>query len=598
MKIFSSFALCGLFTKALSYLNRYSFIQFIIKVREKIRYNTSYHSWIAKNEPSKSDICLKSYKLRSNPNISLVVPIYNTPRKFLTQMINSVLGQTYPHWELCISDGGSTEPQVKAILEQYAKRNRKIKIKFLRENKGITSNTNEAISLATGEYIAFLDHDDTLSPFALFEVVKAINKYPKADLIYSDEDKISENGKKRFDPYFKPDWNPDLLRSTNYIGHLTVIKKELLEKVGYLDPRFEGSQDYDLVLKASEKATQIVHIPQILYHRRIHGGSVAQDPEQKMYAYEAAQRALEEHLRRIGRNGTVKSLPILGLYKVTYELSRFPLVSIIIPTANNALLKKCVNSIIQKTAYKNWEIIVVNTNLKDEAIYNYCSTLAKNNSKIKFLTWNDKFFNFARVNNFAARYSKGEILLFLNDDTEVINNDWLERMVEHALREEVGAVGAKLYYPNGRIQHAGIIVGGEGIAIHLHKFFHRKSYGYFGRLMAIQNVSAVTGACLMIRKKVFEEVGEFDERFSLAFNDVDLCLSLRKKGYLIVWTPHAELYHHESKTRGYEDTPEKRARFKVESELFLQKWKEELTSADPYYNPNLNPKRGDFSIKV
>lgn len=585
--------------KGYFYLNRYGLKAFVIKLREKIGYNAHYSSWIKKNEPNKTELEIQKQKRFSlEPTISIVVPAFNTPAKFLIEMIESVEKQTYSNWELCIADGGSSQGHIRAILENYAQKDKRLKVIFLRTNRGIAFNTNEAISRSTGEFISFMDHDDILPPFTLYEIIRAINENPDADFIYSDEDRITANGKKRFDPYFKPDWSPDLLTSCNYIGHLTILKKDLLTKIGNLRRECEGSQDHDLVLRAGEKAFKIIHIPKILYHWRIHKQSVAQKAEQKIYAYESARRALQEHIERIGRRGTVEVLPILGLYKIMHKLSKKPLISIMIPTKNNIiLLKQCISSIIEKTSYKQWEMIIVDTGSEATEVFRYYDHLTNQHPNIKFITW-DKSFNYSAVNNFSVQSARGEILLFLNNDIEVITNDWLERMLEHVVRSEVGAVGAKLYYPNDIIQHAGLIVGMEGIAIHFHKFFPRDSSGYFGRLKAIQNLSAVTGACLMMRREIFNEVDYFDERLSLAYNDVDLCLKMREKGYLIVWTPYAELYHYESKTRGYEDTKEKKARFKKEKELFVKKWRHVLMSGDPYYNPNLNFKKGDFSIRL
>ena len=592
-----SFNPYGLVKKGYFYLNRYGLKAFVIKLREKIRYNAYYSLWIKRNEPHNTDLELQKHKrFTRKPTISIVVPTLNTPKKFLIEMIESVKKQTYSNWELCIADGGSSQGHVQPILEKYSQQDKRIKVIFLKKNRGIIFNTNKGITRSTGEFVTFIDHDDILPPFALYEIVKAINEKPDADFLYSDEDRITANGKKRFDPYFKPDWNPDLLRSCNYIGHLTIIKKDLLTKIGNLRRECEGSQDHDLVLRAGEKAGKIIHISKILYHWRIHKKSVSQKAEGKMYAYESARKALQEHLKRIGRKGKVEILPILGLYKITHQISKKPLISIIIPSMNNSgLLEKCISSIIEKSSYKRWEIIIVDTGSDQAEVFRYYDYLRDHYSNIKVLTWH-KTFNFSAVNNYAVQSAHGEILLFLNNDTEVITKDWLERMLEHATRREVGSVGAKLYYPNDIIQHAGLIVGIEGIAIHLHKFFPRDSSGYFGRLKAIQNLNAVTGACLMMRREVFTEVGGFDERLSLAYNDVDLCLKTREKGYLIVWTPYAELYHHESKTRGYEDTNEKRDRIKKESDLFVKKWRELLKKGDPYFNPNLNFKKGDFSI--
>lgn len=598
MRLFS-FNSLGLIQKGYFYLNRYGLKVFLIKLREKIRYNAHYSLWAEKNEPDKSILEHQRHqRFDLQTTISILVPTFNTPQKFLAEMIESILSQTYPNWELCIADGGSTQGHVRTMLEEYIHKDKRIKVNFLNENMGIALNTNEAIALSSGEFVAFMDHDDILPPFALYEIVKAINENPDSDLIYSDEDRITENGKRRFDPYFKPDWSPDLLRSCNYIGHLTVIKRALLEKIGNLRIECEGSQDHDLVLRAGEMAHRILHIPKVLYHWRIHGKSVAQNPERKQYAYESACKALQDHLGRMGLRGDVENLPLLGQYKITYQVSKNPRISIIIPNKNNSqLLKNCIGSIVNKSSYRQWEIILVDTGSSDKDVFRYYEQLKSHCPNVKVLTWN-KSFNYAAINNFTVKFADGEILLFLNNDTEVISNDWLEKMIEHVARQEVGAVGAKLYYPNGTIQHGGLIIGTEGIAIHLHKYFPRDSSGYFGRLQAIQNLSAVTGACLMIRKEVFTKVGGFDERLSLAYNDVDLCLKLRESGYLIVWTPYAELYHHESKTRGYEDTPKKRARFKKETELFLQKWSHLLKRGDPYYNPNLSFKKGDFSLRL
>ena len=432
---------------------------------------------------------------------------------------------------------------------------------------------------------------------ALAEVVETINKNPGADFIYSDEDKISENGKIRFGPHFKPDWSPDTFRSHNYICHLSIIKKELLDRVGYFRAGFDGSQDYDLYLRATENANNIVHIPKILYHWRTLKGSTSAVPEAKLYAYESAKKALKDHLERTGINATVTDGVTIGSYKINYEFDRQQKVSIIIPNTDHVeLLKNCIESILINTKNVNHEIIIIECKSTSEQIFTYYETLS-NNEFIKVIVW-DKPFNYSTVNNYAAERASGNVLLFLNNDTEVITNEWLESMLQHVLRENIGAVGAKLIYPNNKIQHAGIIIGLGGIAENLHKHYPKRSSGYMRRLSIVQNVSAVTGACMMIRKDVFNEVGGFDEEFALAYNDVDLCMKLREKGYLIIFTPYAELYHHESKTRGYEDTPEKKARFKKEAALFMKKWGYIVEKGDPYYNPNLTLKKTDFSVKI
>ncbi|MEM3290538.1 MAG: glycosyltransferase [Candidatus Micrarchaeaceae archaeon] len=537
----------------------------------------------------------ENYQFKINPKISIITPTYNTPKTFLIDMIESVLAQTYSNWELYIADGASKEKHIKEVLDNYTKKDSRIKVKYLPKNKGIAGNSNEAISLASGDYIAFLDHDDTLVPFALYEVVKAINENPDADFIYSDEDKLSEDGKKRFDPRFKPDFAPDTLRSYNYICHLTTIKKELLEQIGYFREGFEGSQDYDLILRATEKAKKIIHIPKILYHWRVSQNSTAQNQNAKLYAYESAKKALKEHLERLSLKATVRDGLFLGSYKIDYKIINNPKVSIIIPNKDHKDdLEKCISSIINKSTYKNYEIIIAENNSTEQSIFDYYKSLEQY-PFVKIIIW-DKPFNYSAINNYAVKYSSGEILLFLNNDTEVITPNWIEEMLMFIQRKDVGAVGAKLLYPDNTIQHAGLIIGINKTAEHCFKYFDKESDGYFGRLKIVQNLSAVTGACLMIKKIVFEEVNGFDEGYPVAFNDIDLCMKVRNKDYLIVWTPYALLYHYEFKSRGVDNTPEKQARANMEVKLFCKKWDNMLKASDPYYNPNLTIKKTDFSI--
>ncbi|MGB9763566.1 MAG: glycosyltransferase family 2 protein, partial [Minisyncoccia bacterium] len=484
------------------------------------------------------------------PLISIVVPTWNTPEQFLIEMIESVLNQSYTNFELCIADA-SDQSHVKRILDNYADKDNRIKIKYLKKNKGIAQNTNEAIFISKGDYIAFLDHDDVLAKNALFEVVKTINENQGVDFIYSDEDKVTEDGKKFFDPHFKPDLAPDFLRSCNYVCHLSVIKKKLLDKIGYLKEGFEGSQDYELILRVTEKAKKIIHIPKILYHWRVSQNSVSRNPQSKIYAYDSAKKALKEHLNRLNLDGDVLDGKVLGLYKINYKITDSPKISIIIPNKDHKDdLEKCIKSIIQKSTYKNYEIIIVENNSIEQSIFDYYRFLEKTYSFIKVIVW-DKPFNYSSINNYAVQFSQGEVLLFLNNDTEVITPNWIEEMLMFAQRDDVGAVGAKLLYPDNTIQHAGIIIGINGIAEHCFKYSNSDYTGYFARLATVQNLSAVTGACLMVRKKVFNEIKGFDESYPVAYNDIDLCLSLRKKGYLVVWTPHAVLYHYESKSRGF-----------------------------------------------
>ena len=556
-----------------------------------------YYAWILRNEPDAAALELQPQTCFAyQPRISLITPTYNTPETFLIEMIESVLAQTYANWELCIADGASHAPHVKDLLSRYARQDARIKVSFLPGNLGIAGNSNVAVGLASGEWIGLLDHDDVLAPFALFEVVQFLNRQPATEYVYSDEDRLSEDGAMRHAPQFKPDWSPDTLRSTNYPTHFSVFKRALLERVGGLRTGFEGSQDYDLILRATEQARAIGHIPKVLYHWRMHDHSLARDPLSKTSVYDAAQRALQEHLVRTGRPGIVEQAEILGFYKITYSLKITPLVSIIIPNQDHADdLQRCLSSILKKSSYRNFEVLLVeNGSKRPETFALYAQFTGE--ARVRLLEWPHPF-NYSAVNNFAAQQAAGEVLLFLNNDTQVITPDWLERMLEHAIRPEIGAVGAKLYYPDGTIQHAGVIIGLKSIAGHCFLAFPANNAGYMGRLKIIQNLSAVTAACFMMRSEVFHEVGGFDESYELAFNDADLCLNIRQKNYLIVWTPYAELYHYESKTRGCDHAPEKQQRFDREKARFQQKWQRFLEQGDPYYNPNLTLECEDFSIK-
>ncbi|MCR4290994.1 MAG: glycosyltransferase family 2 protein [Candidatus Scalindua sp.] len=564
-----------------------------------IKHEKLYYKWIKKNEPGLNELeTQKNTRFHIEPKISIIVTTFNTPRQYLIEMIDSVINQTYSNWELCLAVvGAGREIQIHKMLETYAKKDNRIQVKFLSENKGIAKNANEALSLATGDFAALLDHNDTLAPFALFEIVKVINEHPDVNFIYSDEDMITENGKKRVLPHFKPDWSPDTLRSYNYITHFTVIKQGLLGKIRGFREGYDGSQDYDLMLRATENVKEIIHIAKILYHHRVPNNSDVGNMHAKSDSRESAKKALEDHIKRTGLKGRVEDGLFLFSYKINYTIDAVPRVSIIIPNKDNAGdLEKCIKAILGKSTYRNFEIIIIENGSSDEKTFRLYDELTKLNN-VRLIEWN-KPFNYSMINNFAVNSSEGDVLLFCNNDTEVINHDWIERMLEHALRKEVGAVGAKLYYPSNTIQHAGIILGVGIIAGHSHKYFPQESNGYFGRLKVVQNLSAVTGACLMIRKNVFEELEGFDERFVLAFNDVDLCLKLRDKGYLIIFTPYAELYHHESKTRGDDNTLKKQIKFRVEIKIFQDKWRHILELGDPYYSPNLTLLREDFSIKI
>jgi GT2 family glycosyltransferase len=530
-------------------------------------------------------------------SFSILVPLYNTPVAYLREMIASVCNQTYQDWQLCLADAseGVAARQVQAICQQYAAKDSRISYRKLAANEGIAANTNRALELATGDYLALLDHDDVLHPSALYEVAGAICEQG-ADMIYTDEITFTVDPRKGYNAHFKPDFSPDTLHSYNYITHLTVFSRELQAKVGELRSEFDGSQDYDLILRLSEQAQKIVHIPRILYYWRAHPQSVAAGVEAKTYAVDAAKRAIAAHLERIGLRGKVLDATIPTVYRVEYELAERPLVSIIIPNKDHIDdLDKCLRSVTTKSTYDSLEILIVENNSVEPQTFDYYQALGSEKNVV--LNWEGEF-NFSAINNFAAQQAKGEYLLFLNNDTEVITPDWIEQMLMFAQRSDVGAVGTKLYYPDDTIQHAGVILGLGGVAGHAHKNFRRDDFGYVSRLHLAQNMTAVTAACLMVSKEKFWQVDGFDEGYKVAFNDVDLCMKLRAAGYLCVFTPFAELYHHESKSRGIEDTREKQQRFLSEVLRFKGRWGAELAAGDPFYNPNLSLEREDFSLRL
>lgn len=558
----------------------------------------AYHQYIHECEPDIIQINEQIRQVKSfllQPLISVVVPVYNTNRQMLIDMIESVREQTYGKWELCLADGHSSKEYVAEVLKEYAAKDKRIKITLLEENYGIVGNSNAALELASGEYISLLDHDDLLPPWALYSVVTAINKNDSPDILYSDEDKISFDGARRFSPHFKPDWSPYLLRSCNYITHLFTAKRDLINRVGKFQPGFDGSQDFDLILRATEQANKIVHIPEILYHWRSHSESTAESAGNKMYAYEAGIRAITAHLQRIGYEGSVINSRYLGFYTINYKLTAEPLVSIIIPNYEHlADLRRCLTSIYKLSTYKNFEIIIVENNSTSKEIFAYYNQM-KHTHRVSIVKWEGEF-NYSAINNYAVQFAKGEILLFLNNDTEVIVPDWIEQMLQYAQLKDVGAVGAKLYYADDSIQHGGVILGFQGIAGHAFSRLPKSNPGYMGRGIVVQNVSSVTAACMMMSKKLFEELEGFDESFKIAFNDIDLCLKIRQTGKLIVFNPNAELYHHESISRGAEETKKKMERFASEIEYFSTKWKDQLAAGDPYYNPHLDLEHTPYRI--
>ncbi len=559
-----------------------------------------YNVWRKKYIPNAKKLKKqRAEKLDYEPCISIIVPTYKTPEKFLKEMIDSVRNQSYENWELCIGDGSVTEDTVKNVVESYQKKDKRIKMLCLSENLGIAGNTNAALSIATGDYMALLDHDDILAPDALYEVVKWMNEHYKdeTDVIYTDEDKVSFDLKDYFEPHFKSDYNLDLIRSNNYICHLFVARKSIVDQVGGFRKEYDGSQDYDFILRCIEQSKHVEHVPKVLYHWRCHPGSTAANQESKMYCYEAGKRAIEDHLKRMGEDDCqVVMTEHLGFYHVIYPIREQKKVSIIIPNKDQKeILERCIESVIQKTDYKNYEIIIVENNSTTSEIFEYYKTIEQREN-IRVVIWKDKF-NYSAINNFGVRYANGEYLLFLNNDIEVIRENWLSEMLANVQRKEVGIVGAKLLYPDNMVQHAGVIIGMGGIAGHPLSRHPADDCGYFARGIIQQNLNAVTAACMITKKEVYEKVKGFEEKLAVAFNDIDLCLKVRKAGYLIVYDPEALLYHHESISRGKEDTLEKRNRFEGEVDYMAKKWKDVLEKGDEYYNPNLSLLSGNFELK-
>ncbi len=525
--------------------------------------------------------------------ISIITPVYNIDELFLEKCIRSVLNQIYDNWELCLIDDGSTKSHIKGILEKYTEEDPRIKIRFLKENRGVSEALNEGVSLVKGQYIGFLDHDDELTNEALYEVFKAIDEY-SPDVLYSDEAIIDSRGK-TIAAHFKPDFSTDLLLSHNYITHMLVINKSLFNEIGGFNSKYDGAQDYDLILKLVEKSDKIYHIPKVLYRWRKIPTSIRVNPESKYDPDNAGKIALEAALNRRKIKGKVLHGYSKFYYHVKRDLFNQPLISIIIPFRDGSeFLKKCIESILSKTDYQDIEIIGIDNNSKERETYDVISNLREADKRFACYQYNIPF-NFSKINNYGADLAKGEHILFMNSDIEVINSDWIEYMLEHSQREDVGVVGPVLYYPDNTVQHAGVIIGLGGVAAHSHRYMPRDSGGHFGRLKTIQNLSAVTGACMMTKKSIFKELGGFDEYLTHAYNDIDYCLRVREKGYLIVFTPYAELYHHESISRGYENNLVKRARLEKEKEYFRNRWQAIIANGDPYYNPNLTLDKEDFS---
>jgi GT2 family glycosyltransferase len=528
------------------------------------------------------------------PLISIVMPVYNVDPKWLELAITSIKKQWYTNWELCIADDKSTNEATLSLLKSID--DTQIKVTFLEQNLNISGATNAALTLASGEYIALMDNDDEITPDALYEMVKAINTY-QADFIYSDEDFITPEGQCT-NPHFKPDFSPDLLLSHNYITHFSCFKKSLLEKAGNFNSTYDGSQDYDLFLRLTENATHIHHIPKVLYHWRMLETSTSANSKAKPESIARGKQLLEETLQRRAIDADVLTTKMDHYYRVKYTIQNNPLVSIVVPFKDKPeLLEVCVKSILEQSTYQNYEIIGISNNSEEAETFQLMEKLTSIDARVSFYEYNEPF-NYSEINNYGVNtHAKGDHILLLNNDIEIINDDWLEAMLEHSQRPEVGCVGAKLYFSNDTVQHAGIIIGLGGYAGHSHKMFLRNSPGYFNRLNSVQNISAVTGACLMVKKSLYQQINGLNEvDFKVAYNDVDFCLRIQELGYLNIFTPYAEAYHYESISRGYEETPEKIARFQKEKDALHRRHKEILENGDPYYNPNLTRDKEDFSI--
>lgn len=565
------------------------------KLQDRYEYERWAETYDILTELDRAAIRRHVDQLPYKPFFSVVMPTYNTREKWLRLAIESVRNQLYSNWELCIADDASSEPHVRQVLEEYGSKDSRIKVLFREKNGHISAASNSALEVATGQFIVLLDHDDTLAEHALYMVAVELNTHPEADLIYSDEDKIDLQGR-RHSPYFKPDWNPDLLTAQNFVSHLGVYRARLVRETGGFRTGYDGSQDWDLAMRVAERvpASHIRHIPHILYHWRAIPGSAALGMDEKRDAIQAQMKTVQSHFDRIS---TAISILRRGIYwRVKYPLPKPPpSVTLIVPTRNGFdLLYRCVESIFRKTTYPNFELIIVDNQSDNPATLNYLTQLERER-KVRVLRY-DASFNYSAINNFAAQYARGEIIGLINNDLEVITPEWLEEMVSQAARPEIGAVGAMLYYPDNTIQHAGVILGLGGVAGHPYKNRPRGYSGQASRALLCQNLSAVTGACMVLRWRVFEEVGGLDEtHLPIAFNDVDLCLRIREQGYRILWTPYAQLYHHESFSRGYEETLEKQARFQREVEYMKQRWGELLLN-DPAYNLNLTLDRETFML--
>lgn len=555
----------------------------------------AYDIWREVNMPTDADYTKqRGEKFDYNPLVSISIPLYNTPMEFFEPLMKSIINQTYSNFELCLADGSDDNRLGRYISEHYPDDNR-INYVHLEENLGIAGNTNKALEMATGEYVMLTDHDDLLEVSALYEIIKVLNDDSSIDIVYTDEDLVDASGLIYSNYRFKSDFNLEMLRHLNYICHIFFVRKSIMDEVGGFREEYDGAQDFDMILRCVEKTNKIYHIPKVLYHWRAHEDSTAGNVDSKQYAIDASVNALKAHYDRVGIDAEVEATDIFIMLKTTRALQHEPLVSILIPNMDHIEdLDKCIQSIVDKTIYNNYEIIVIENNSTDDETFAYYDRICKEYEFVKVCKWEEEF-NYSKINNFGAKYAKGDYYILLNNDIEVIAPDWINRMLGYCEDDSIGAVGAKLLFPDDTVQHCGIVIGVGGFAGHILTEQDVEDVGYFGRLRVQQEVSAVTAACMMVDAKVFKDIGGFDEEFAVALNDVDLCLRIREANKKIILDPNIVMYHYESKSRGYEESADKKARFKKEIKRFRDKWADIIEKGDPYYSPNLTHMYGDCS---
>ena len=563
----------------------------LVWLKKKLTRNeyADYDTWLRIMRVSRQELFKqRKTKFSYAPKFSVVVPLYHTPAKFLKDLVRSMMYQSYANWELCLVNASPEDVHLTSLLENWAMRDKRIRVIRLEKNLGIAQNTNAGIEASTGEFIAFLDHDDFLEPDALFCYVDALNKDKTIDVFYSDEDKTDEYAAHYFYPHFKSDFNIDLLHANNYMCHFLAVRKSLVDTVGGLNEKFDGAQDYDFVLRLTEHTKKIYHCPRILYHWRCSNQSTAANQGNKMYAIHAGKAALNAHYKRLGWNARAQEGAVDGWYQTKFTLKEEPLVSILIPNKDHTDdLDVCLNSFFERADYQNYEFIIIENNSVLPETFAYYEKIEKEHDNVKVVYW-EAGFNYSAINNFGFKFAKGDYIMLLNNDVELITPDIFQSMLGFCMRPEVGIVGAKLLYNDHTVQHAGVLVGAGGLADHVFKGIHEDDPGYMGRAISSQDVSAVTAACLLVKRSVYEEVGGLEEEFQVAFNDVDFCLKVRKAGYLIVYDADIKLFHYESKSRGMEDTTDRFIRFGNEMMLLNSKWDILSTFVDPYYNPNLS----------